>query len=140
MPATMQTVSAVLKERYEGKMNYQLDSETPALKRVVRSSDGVTNEVGGKYVTFPIHTRRNQGIGARNEGEALPMPGQQGVAAGRIPLRYQYGAMELTGQAFELADSAPETFISTLDLETDGLKDDLAKDLNRQVYGDVPHD
>src|SRR5690606_8151063 len=51
-------------------------------------------------------------------------------------LSYLYGTMELSGQAFELADTNPKAFISAVDLETNGLKSDLAKDLNRQVYGD----
>lgn len=136
MPATMQTLTNVLKERYEGKLNKQLNSDVTTLKRIERSSKGVSSEVGGKYVTFPIHTRRNSGIGARNEAEALPPAGQQGTAAGRVALKYLYGSMELTGQSFELANTDPQTFIEAVDLESDGLKDDLAKDLNRQVYGD----
>lgn len=136
MVASMATLTAVLKERYEEKLNKQLNSDVPTLKRIERSGSGISNEVGGKYVVFPIHTRRNSGIGARNEGEALPPAGQQGTAAGRVGLRYQYGTLELTGQTFELADTNAQAFIAAVDLETNGLKDDLAKDLNRQVYGD----
>lgn len=136
MPATMQTLTAVLKERYENRLTKQIDDETVALKRIQRSSDGVSSNVGGKYVVFPIHTRRNQGIGARAEGEVLPKAGQQGTAAGRIKLSFLYGTMELSGQTFELADTNAQAFISAVDLETNGLKSDVAKDLNRQVYGD----
>lgn len=135
MPATMQSISAITKERYEGKLRKQLDEETVALKRIMKTSDGVTSDVGGKYVTFPIHVSRNQGIGARAEGEALPPRGQQGTVAARIGLKYLYGGMELTGQTLALANSNAEAFLSALELETDGLKNDVAKDQNRQVYG-----
>lgn len=135
MPATLATASALLKEIYEPKMNMQLNEEVVALRRIERSSDGVTNEVGGRYVTFPIHTRRNSGIGARNEMEALPTPGQQGHAAGRVGLKYQYGSIRLSGQAMKLAETNYQAFASVLDREVTGLKNDLAKDLNRQVYG-----
>jgi len=137
MPATMTTLSAVLKERYEGRLGKSLNDDVVALRRVEKTSKGVvTTELGGKYAVFAIHTRRNSGIGARNEGEALPNPGQQGTASGRVGLKYQYGAIELNGQVFELANSAPQAFIDAVDLEVDGIKTDLAKDLNRQVYGD----
>lgn len=136
MPATLTTVSTILKEVYEPKIQEQLQNEAVALKRIERSSEGVETTVGGKYVTFPLHTRRNQGIGARNELEALPTPGQQGFAAARVSLRYLYGGVRLTGQLFELADKNYQAFASALDAEMDGLKNDLVKDQNRQVYGD----
>ena len=136
MPATLTTVSNILKEVYEPTIRDQLQNEAVALKRIERSSDGVETTVGGKYVTFPLHTRRNQGLGARNELEALPTPGQQAFAAARVSLRYLYGGVRLTGQLFELADKNYQAFSSALDAEMDGLKNDLVKDCNRQVYGD----
>src|SRR4030095_6795684 len=136
MPATLATVAVLLKEIYEPTMRKQLNDETVALRRVERSSDGIETTVGGRYVTFPIKTRRNSGIGARNEIEALPAPGQQGNAAGRVGLKYLYGGVLLSGQTFELADKNYQSFVSVLEQELDGLKTDLSKDQNRQVYGD----
>lgn len=136
MPASLATVGVLLKEVYEPTMRKQLNDETVALKRVERSSDGIETTVGGRYVTFPIKTRRNSGIGARNELEALPTPGQQGNAAARVGLKYLYGGVRLSGQAFELANKNYQAFTSVLEQELDGLKTDLAKDQNRQVYGD----
>lgn len=135
MPASLATASAVLKEVYEDKMNKQLNDDVVALRRIERSSDGVENDVGGRYVVFPIKTRRNSGIGARNELEALPTPGQQGYAAGRVGLKYLYGTVRITGQAMALAETKPQSFVSILDGEMEGLRTDLSKDLNRQVYG-----
>lgn len=135
MPATLATVAAILKEVYEPQVREQMENKTVALKRIERSSDGIETNVGGKYVTFPIHTRRNSGIGARNEMEALPTPGQQGYAAGRVSLKYLYGGIQVTGQMVELADKNFQAFTNSLDGEVKGLKNDLAKDTNRQVYG-----
>jgi hypothetical protein len=136
MPATLATITPYLKEVYEGRIREQLNNDVKTLKRIERSSSGVTNEVGGKYVTFPVHTRRNAGIGARPEMGALPAPGQQGTAAARIGLKYQYGGVQLTGQAISLADTDSKAFAKAVDVEMDGLKKDLQKDMNRQVYGD----
>lgn len=132
---TMTTVDNILKEVYENGVNDQLQSEVTALKRVERSSEGVTHEVGGKYVRFPIRTKRNHGIGARNENEALPIARSQSYESAQVKLKYLYGAMELTGQTFELADKNFQAFASALDQEVNGLKEGLRKDLARQVYG-----
>lgn len=135
MPATMATVAAITKEIYESKLQRQLNEETVALKRLEKTSEGVTNEVGGKYVTFPIHTQRNPGIGARLENEQLPNAGNQGTAAARVGLKYLYGRVRLTGQTMKLVKTNTQAFVSALELEMDGLKNDLKKDQNRQVYG-----
>jgi hypothetical protein len=135
MPATLSTVSALLKEVYEKDVQDQLNSDTVGMKRIEKTSEGVTNETGGRYVTFPIRTGRNSGIGARNENEALPTAGQQKTAAARVGLKYLYGAVRLTGQVISLADSNYQAFASALDEEMTGLKRDIAKDMNRQFYG-----
>lgn len=134
--ATLVTVSDILKEVYEGKVNDQLNEEVVALRRIERTSEGITTQVGGKYVVFPIHVARNTGIGARLEDEDLPTPGKQSYRRAQVNLRYQYGRLRLTGQAFELANENFQSFASVLDEEVTRIKDDLAKDLNRQVYGD----
>ena len=136
MGATLANSTAILKEVYESGVEEQLNNEVIALKHIERTSEGVTSDIGGKYVVFATHTRRNGGIGARLENEALPVAGKQGNAVGRVNMSYLYGGIEVTGQTFELAESKPEAFISVVDQEMDGLKTDLAKDLNRQVYGD----
>jgi hypothetical protein len=135
MGATLATVSALLKEIYEKDVVDQLNNDTVGMKRIEKTSEGVTNEVGGRYVTFPVRTGRNTGIGARNENEALPTAGQQKTAAARVSLKYLYGAIRLTGQTISLADSNFQAFASALDEEMTGLKRDIAKDMNRQFYG-----
>lgn len=136
MGATLTTVSALLKEVYEKDLQDQLNSDTVGFKRIERTSEGVTNEVGGRYVTFPLRVGRNHGIGARNELEALPTPGQQKTVAARVGLKYLYGGINLTGQTIELANDNYQAFASAMDEEITGLKRDLGKDINRQFYGD----
>jgi hypothetical protein len=132
----MTTVDNILKEVYEdGGINDQLQSEIVALTRIEKSSEGVTHEVGGKYVRFPVRTQRNHGIGARNENEALPIARTQSYASAQVKLKYLYGALELSGPTFELADKNFQAFASALDQEVTGLKEGLRKDLARQVYG-----
>lgn len=133
---TMTTVDGILKELYEdGGINDQLQSEVHALRRIEKTSEGVTHEVGGKYVRFPLRTKRNHGIGARNENEALPAARTQDYESAYVGLKYLYGAIQLTGQTFELAEKNPQSFASALDQEVNGMKEGLAKDNNRQVFG-----
>lgn len=135
MGATMTTVSALLKEIYEPDVQDQMNSDVVGFKRIEKTAEGVTNEVGGRYVTFPLRIGRNHGIGARNEMEALPTPGQQKTTAARVSLKYLYGGIRFSGQTLKLADSNYQAFASALDEEMDGLKRDLAKDMNFQFYG-----
>lgn len=133
---TMTTVDNILKEVYEPGVNDQLQSDILTLKRVERSSEGVTHTVGGKYVRFGVRIKRNHGIGARNENEALPIARTQAYEDAQVDLKYLYGSLELTGQTFELAEKDYQAFASVLDQEVNGLKEGLKKDTNRQVYGD----
>lgn len=137
MPATLTTVDAILKEVYGPRIEDQLQNETTAIKRIERTSDGVVETVGGKYVDFPIRVQRNTGIGYRNESEQLPAAGQQGYAEVHVPLKYGYGRVQLTGQLMQLAETKTQAFASAMDNEMEYLKDDVAKDQNRIVYADA---
>lgn len=135
MGATLATASNILKEIYEPKIQDQLMNELTTSKRLEQTTEGVTHDVGGKYVTFPIHVRRNHGIGARLEMEQLPTAQNQGYAAARVALAYLYGSVRLSGQTLKLAQKNPQAFASVLDQEMSGLRDDVAKDMNRQTFG-----
>lgn len=136
MPATLTTVSALLKEVYGPRLENQLQEETVALKRIERTSEGVIETVGGKYVDFPIRVQRSSGIGNRNENEALPAAGNQGYEEVHVGLKHAYGRVRFTSQLMTLAEKNYQAFASSMDNEMDYLKSDLAKDSNRQVYGD----
>lgn len=136
MPATLTTVDAILKEVYGPRLEDQLQNETPATSRIERTSDGIVETVGGKYVDFPIRVGRNHGMGYRSENEQLPASGQQAYAEVHVPLRYGYARTRITGQAMDLAEKNYQAFASALDNEMEYLKDDVAKDGNRIAYGD----
>lgn len=135
MGATLTTVNNLTKEIYGPRVVDQMENEVLLTKRIEKSSTGVTEEVGGKYVTFPLKVRRNHGIGYRNELEQLPNPGQQGWQNVRVPLRYGYGRVHMSGQAMKLAEKNYQAFASAMTEEMDGLKTDLAKDTNRILWG-----
>jgi Family of unknown function (DUF5309) len=135
MGATLTTATNILKEIYEPRIQDQLQNWLKTSKRIEQTSEGVTSEVGGKYVVFPTHVKRNHGIGARLEMEQLPTAQNQGYARAQVQLAYEYGSVRLSGQSMELAQSNFQAFASVLDEEVNGIERDLAKDFNRQVYG-----
>ena len=138
MGASLATLTGVLKEVYDGDLRKQFNEEVVLLKRIARNGGGstISTNVGGRYVTFPIHISRNTGIGGRRELENLPIAGNQGTAPAQVRLKYLYGSIQISGQTLRLANKDPQTFVAGIDLEMNGLKADLAKDLNRQMYGD----
>lgn len=138
MTATLTTVNAILKEIYEGNINDQLNDERVTMKRLERTSEGTASDaVGGKYVTFPVRVSRNAGISYRAENTQLAPAGRQGLKAAQESLRYGYGRVHLTGQLIDLAESNRQAFASAMDIEMDGLKDDLKRDENQIAYGHV---
>jgi hypothetical protein len=133
MPASTATAAAILKEVYEGDIRKQLNSKTKLLQFIEKGPG--SNRVGAKYITFPIHVSRNSGVGARKELETLPTAGNQGTTNARITLKSHYGAIQISGQGIELVDTDYNAFLDLIDLETNYMKDDLAIDYNRQLYG-----
>lgn len=137
-PATMTTVDAILKEIYGPRIVDQLQSDVVTLRRIERTSDGTgTTPNGGKYVDFPLRVKRNHGMGYRNENEQLPNSGAQGYAEVHVTLAYGYGRVRFTGQVMRLARTNAQAFANAVDREMSGIKDDIAKDSNRIVYGDA---
>jgi hypothetical protein len=136
MSTTLTTAANILKEVYEPRIRDQLQSEVITISRIEKTSEGVeSSAVGGKYVRFAVRVKRNHGIGSRNEMEALPNPKTQDYRDAQVKLSYGYGAIQLSGQAFELAESNVQAFSSVLDQEMEGIKEGLRKETNRQVYG-----
>lgn len=128
----MTFASEALKLVY-GDLHEQLRDKNPALEFIEASSQHITRN--GKEVIFDTHIGRNQGIGARGIREKLPTAGAQKYKQARLELKNLYGAIEVDGQLFEQAADDYNAFINVVDAEIKGLKRDLAKDMNRQIYG-----
>jgi hypothetical protein len=117
-----------------GDIHEQLRDKNPALEFIEASSQHITQN--GREVMFDTHIGRNQGIGARGVREKLPVAGAQKYKQAHLYLKNLYGAIEVDGQLFEQAADNYQAFINVVDKEISGLKKDLARDLNRQIYGD----
>lgn len=135
--ATLTSVTAAMKEIYEGSIEQQFSDEVVLYKRLEKSGKGIVEDnVGGKYVTFPVRISRNAGISYRAEDTDLAAAGRQGYAAVQVPLKYGYGRFSFTGQVMELARDNPQAFANMARQEMERLGEDIVKDSGRIAYGD----
>ena len=132
MATTLTTLDAILKNQYIGPIRDQLNNSSVLYSRLEKNSDSVV----GKNFTIPLHYGRNEGVGARGEGSALPTAGNQAYKECIVPMRYQYGRIRLTGPTMKAARSNEGAFIRAVDSEMRGLEKDMKASMNRQVFGD----
>lgn len=130
--ATLTTLSNILKDFYLPPVVEQLNNEVLMLQRL-ESRD---QELFGNRAYLPLHKTRSGGIGAAPENGALPAAGNQGFDKAVYDLKYLYGRIRVTGPAMAKTASEAGAFLKALQSELDGIRNDLKKDLARQVYAD----
>jgi len=128
---TKSNFDAVLKEFYEGPVREHLNNSIPILEYIEKSK----RSWSGRHVRFPVHLRRNHGVGARGASGFLPSPGRQQYVESKINVKQIYGRIELIGLAIAASEGDKGSFASALRTEVDGLRRDLRVDMNRQVWG-----
>ena len=131
MSANLGTLSNILKEYYLGPVAEQLNNEVLLLSRLESRSEDLV----GKRAYVPLHHGRSTGIGAVGEGDPLPAAGRQSYEKAVYDLKYLYGRVEVTGPSMAKTKNEAGAFLQALKSELDGIRNDLKKDLARQVYG-----
>jgi hypothetical protein len=132
MAANLGTLSEILKEYYLGPVAEQLNNEVLLVSRLESRSEDLV----GKRAYVPLHYGRSTGVGARGENAALPEAGAQAYEKAVYDLKYLYGRVEVTGPSMAKTKNEAGAFLQALKSELDGIRNDLRKDLARQVYGD----
>jgi len=129
--ATLTTLSSVMKNFYLAPVVSQLNNEI-----LVQQLLGVSSEnLEGLAAKLPLHNTRTSGVGARGELELLPAAGNQGYAQASFDLAYHYGRAQVSGQSIHKTRSSAGAFLQAMKSELDGLRDDVALDFARQIYG-----
>jgi len=131
--ATLSTLTNILKEYYLPPVVDQLNNEILALQILDIDSDHIDLE--GLKAVVPLHSARTGGIGSRAELDTLPAAGAQGYKRATYNLKYHYGRIQVSGQSISHTKSGAGAFLQAYKSELDGIKDDLALDFARQVYG-----
>jgi hypothetical protein len=130
--STLSSVSDILKEYYLGPVAEQLNNEVFLVSRLESRSEDLV----GKRAYIPLHTSRSGGIGARAENDSLPAAGNQTYSKAVYDLKYLYGRVSVTGPSMAKTKNEAGSFLQALKSELDGIRNDLRKDLARQIYGD----
>lgn len=129
---TTADVTAILKEVYGSAPADQLNHEVRELAKFEKSDSA---EYSGEVFVEALHTGRNYSTKAAAEGGQLPDAGKQAYAELRVPDKYVYGTIEVTGQ-FMSEVKSKGAFINGLDREISGLVRDLKVECNRMIWGD----
>ena len=132
MSATLSALDKILKEFYLPPVVEQLNNDILFAQRLQTDSQSLY----GRRAIVPLHTGRSGGIGARGEMEDLPAPDVQKYDEAIYKLKYLYGAVQASGPAMELTSSNEGAFLEAFKSELDGIRNDLARDVTRQLYGD----
>jgi hypothetical protein len=130
---TLTTADSALKEFYEPGARNQLNNDIPLLAQLEKNS----RDIEGRRAVLSLKTSRNSGVGARAEGGTLPTAGAQGYSEERVPLRYNYGRIQLTGPVIRAMKSDRGSFVRAVKSEMDGVTDDLKRDVSRQAWGNA---
>ena len=132
---TLTLFAGALKRDYHGPIIDSLNNMTP-LYRLLDKNEDVDVSGESFYAYVPIKTRRTQGIGARAEGGALPTARYTKTLQLAIPLAYNYGAIQFTGQAIKASEKSATSFAKVVDLEIKDMVDAIKIDTNRQFFND----
>lgn len=131
MALSLTTADASLKEDYLPPLREQLNNAN-VLDAIVSKN---TTDVEGRRAVLSLHVSRNSGVGSRAENGTLPTAGNQGYAEERVPVYYHYGRIQISGPVIKAMKSDKGSFARAVDSEVKGVKNDAARNYNRQRWG-----
>lgn len=128
---TLTVANAILKEDYLGPLRTAINSATPVLTRLVKN----TRDIAGKEAWIPVEMELSQAAGARAENDTLPTPGTGTYQELKVPLKYYYGTMSVTGPAVRQTSKGERgSFGRIVDMESKGLRRTLSLTLAHDFY------
>lgn len=125
-------IEFALKNFYLPGMEEQKNNARVLLANLERNE----KDVSGSHAYVPVLLGRNWGIGMRANRQALPNPGAQRGDRAQIPMRYAFGRLMVTLHAMAATKNTQGSYDTVLDVESEGLMEDLPKDINRQFFLD----
>jgi len=133
MGLTTTNASAALKEDYQPAIREQLNNAIMLLQQIEKNS----TDIEGKRAVLSLHVGRSSGVGARVEGGTLPTAGNQAYAEERVPVKYNYGRIQLSGPVIRAMKSDAGSFARAVASESKGITNDIKRDVNRQLWNDT---
>ncbi len=131
--ASLSTVSAILKEVYPGAIEDELNNEVGLW--AVLEKEKVVIDGEGQHVVRPFRVGRNQGLGARNDTDALPTAGSQQLQNAKINMSSNYLVGQITGRTIRSSFGSDAAFENALEEEIKFNLTDIGSEIGYQVYG-----
>lgn len=129
---TESTASAILKEVYPGAIEDELNNEV-ALWAIL-DKEKVTLDGQGQHVVRPFRVARNQGMGARNDTDTLPLPGTQTLANAKINMSSNYLVGQISGRVIRTSYGTEAAFENALEEEIRFSLTDVPNEIGRQLF------
>jgi len=126
-----QDLDGLLKDFYGPRIVEQLNNRNWALDRLEQRKD---MKWSGRKIMFPIHTKRNTGVGFRGETGTLPLAGGQNYAQAEVTDVLFYGTIQLTGLAMDSVLDDKGGFRRALESEMKGLVTDARDHMGVQIW------
>jgi hypothetical protein len=130
--ASESTVSAILKEVYPGAIEDELNNEI-ALWAIL-DKEKVTVDGQGQHIVRPFRVARNQGMGARNDTDLLPLPGSQSLQNAKINMSSNYLVGQITGRVIRTSYGDDAAFENALEEEIRFSLTDVPNEVGRQLF------
>ena len=130
--ATESSVSAILKEVYPGAIEDELNNEIALW--AVMDKEQVAIDGQGQHVVRPFRVNRNQGFGARNDTDLLPLAGAQTLQNAKINMSSNYMVGQITGRVMRTSYGDDAAFENALEEEIRFSLTDVATEIGRQLY------
>lgn len=133
--ASESSVSAILKEVYPGAIEDELNNEI-ALWAIL-SKEKVSLDGQGQRIVRPFRINRNQGMGARNDTDLLPIPGAQTLQRAQINMSSNYLVGQITGRVIRTSYGSDAAFENALEEEIRFSLTDVPNEIGRQLFNGV---
>lgn len=130
--ASESSVSAILKEVYPGAIEDELNNEI-ALWAIL-DKESVTLDGQGQRIVRPFRVNRNQGMGARNDTDLLPLPGNQQLTNAKINMSSNYLVGQITGRVIRTSYGTDAAFENALEEEIRFSLTDVPNEIGRQLF------
>lgn len=129
--ATLAHYDEVLKTFYLPAIQDQLNRDNPLSDLI----DVNEEDVSGKDATIECHYGRNKGGGSRKDGGALPEADYQKFKTMKVPMKYDYHRITLTGPTIAATRTEKGSYARAMDVEVRGAVDDMQSEVNRMLWG-----
>lgn len=130
--ASESTVSAILKEVYPGAIEDQLNNEVSLWALVEKEKVQLQGQ--GQHIVRPFRVQRNQGVGARNDTDRLPLPQNQTLTKAQINMSSNYIVGQITGRVIRTSFGSDAAFMNALEEEIRFTLSDHANEIGRQLF------